>query len=145
MEQAQNMITRRVTVARNRSAQEAISATGCKQEVDPVVLAHMSHGDSDEVDLYFFSLNDKEMSCEKLMEEYSLRGLKPADPFAVAAANEADPSLADEYANSTVWRDSKGQWYFVGFLVCEGDRVIGAFQLSYSKVGGDAFYAGVHK
>ena len=48
-------------------------------------------------------------------KEYELRGFKPADPYLLAADNEADPAFADEKRNSTHWKNAKGKWCLAAF------------------------------
>jgi hypothetical protein len=43
-----------------------------------------------------------------------LQCLEP-DPYAQAAVNEEDPSFADDYPNTTQWRDADGNYCFAAY------------------------------
>ena len=91
---AGDVIIRRMRVNRSRSPQEALAATGRKQYVTDAVVAHMPRGEGDEAEIFFFKVG-RWISDDDLEKEYSSRGLVPADPFSLAAVNEADPAFAD--------------------------------------------------
>lgn len=103
-----------VKVNRVRSPQEAIDATGCVQDTDHKIVDAMPKGEGDEVDVAFFQIKTArrkgEFSDDELGNEFELRGLKPADPFSVAAVNEAYPEFANEKVHSTHWKDADGNW-----------------------------------
>ena len=114
VEAVSNLIVRRVKVDRSCSPQQALSATGRKQYTDRGVVKTMPRGEGEEAEIVFFSLG-RYVRDEELEKEYVVRGLKPADPYSLAAVNEADPAFADMYPNSTHWRDSDGKWCYVAF------------------------------
>ena len=116
-----NMITRVVSVNRKRYAQQALDATGRKQYVNSDVVIAMPSGEGEEAEVIFFKLG-KYVSDANLDKEYDLRGLKPADPYSLAAVNEADPAFADEHPNCTHWKDAKGKWCFAAFDHWDGGR-----------------------
>jgi hypothetical protein len=62
----------------------------------------------------FFKLN-RYVSDADLDKEYELRGLKPADPYSLAAVNEDDPAFADDHPNGTHWKDGDGNWCYAVF------------------------------
>lgn len=109
-----NMIVRRVRVNRNREPQEVIKATGRNQYVNDSVVACMPRGEGESTDVVFFTLG-RYVSDDDLGKEYDLRGLKPADPYSLAAINEADPAFADGHPNGTHWKDSDDKWCFLAF------------------------------
>ena len=109
------MIIRKVRVNRNRLPQEVLDATGRKQYVDKGVVASMPHGESDEVEVVFFK-EDCFLSDDELEKRFAQHNLKPADPYSLAAVNEADPVFADEHPNGTHWKDSNGKWCYAAFL-----------------------------
>lgn len=74
----------------------------------------MPRGDGDESDVIFFKPG-RSVSDVDLDKEYALRGLVPADPYALAAVNEADPAFADEHPNGTHWKDADGNWCYTAF------------------------------
>ncbi|MBX4210510.1 hypothetical protein KW783_00870 [Candidatus Parcubacteria bacterium] len=90
-----------------------------KQFTDRKVVDAMPRGDGAEVEVIFFKpdLSDRNgfISDDDLEKEFELRGLKPSDPYSVAAVNEADAAFADEKPHGTHWKDSKGKWCFVAF------------------------------
>jgi hypothetical protein len=109
-----NLIVRRVSVNRTRKPQAVLDATGRAQYTDRKVVDAMPKGEGDEVEVVFFKPDLSErngfISDDDLEKEFELRGLKPADPYSVAAVNEADPAFADEKPNGTHWKDAKGNW-----------------------------------
>ncbi|OGY64581.1 MAG: hypothetical protein A3B92_00400 [Candidatus Harrisonbacteria bacterium RIFCSPHIGHO2_02_FULL_42_16] len=117
-------ITRIVRVNRIRSPQEALNATGRNQYVNPDVINAMPKGEGEKTKVVFFSLGHW-VSDEDLEREYEARGLKPVDPYSLAAVNEADPAFADSHPNSTHWKDSNGQWCYTVFChwIAGGRRV----------------------
>ena len=120
------LISRTVTVNRKRSGKEALTATGRKLYVTDSVVADMPNGEGGEVEVFFFKpdLTSRKgsISDDDLDKEYELRGLEPADPYALAAANEADPAFADKYPNGTHWKDADGNWCFATFDRWVGDE-----------------------
>lgn len=121
VEMFSDMIVRRVTVNRTRSPQDAIAATGRNRYVDKDVIAMMPRGDGDESDVIFFKPG-RSVSDVDLDKEYALRGLVPADPYALAAVNEADPAFADEHPNGTHWKDADGNWCYAAFNRWDDER-----------------------
>jgi hypothetical protein len=121
-------IIRTVKVNRNRTAREAIEATGRKFYGDRVVVDTMPGGKATEVELHIFKLDLSKrggwISDDDLEKEFDLRGLKPVDPFALAALNEADPAFADEKPNATHWKDVQGDWCYAIFRRWGGERVV---------------------
>lgn len=146
VEAVSNTIARRVTVTRIRPPQSALDATGRRQYTNPEVVAEMpgfQESLSEEVDVYFFQLG-RYVSDEELDREYELRGLKPADPYALAAVNEIDPAFADGYPNGTDWKDSRGRWCFAMFGTWRGERHVHVDR--YGSVWDDGWwFAGVRK
>ncbi len=116
-------IIRTVKVDRKRTPKEVLKATGRNQYVTDNVVAKMPKGEGDEVDVVFFKLG-RYISDNDLEKEYELRGLIPADPYSVAAVNEADPAFADERPNGTHWKDKDGNWCFAAFIRWSGVRVV---------------------
>lgn len=112
-------IVRTAKVNRNRSPQKAIEATHRAQYMDRQVVDMMPTGEGDEVEVVFFKPDLSQcngfISDDELEKEFELRGLKPADPFSVAAVNEADPAFADQTPHGTHWKDDKGNWCFAAF------------------------------
>lgn len=119
-------IVRRVRVNRARSPQEALDATGRKQYTDHKVVDSMPRGEGDEVEVVFFKpdLSDKgdHISSDDLKKEFEKRILEPADPYSLAAVNEADPAFADEHPNGTDWKNADGQWCFATFYRWDRER-----------------------
>lgn len=138
-----NMILLAVKVNRNRSAQEAINATGRKKYLTDSVVANMPHGEGEETEVVFFKLG-RDVSVKNLEKEYELRGLKP-DPIAQAAVNEADPAFADEHPNGSQWKDADGKYCFAAFdRWDDGERSVGVDRYDRGWFG-DWWFAGVRK
>ena len=107
-------ISVRCAVNRTRAAEEVLKAINRVQHVNDEVAETMPRGEGEEAVVCFFKL-DRFISDDKLEEKYELRGLKPADPYSLAAVNAADPSFADEHPNGTHWKDAQGEWCYVAF------------------------------
>jgi hypothetical protein len=143
VEAVSEMIVRRVKVNRFRSSQEALDATGRRQYCDPAVVVAMPVGEGEEVDLYFFP-NKRRLSDAELEEEFDWHGLKP-DPRAQIAANEADPSLADDYPNATHWKDADDNWCYAAFgRWCSDEPIVHVIRRGDELEGG-GWFAGVPK
>jgi len=114
VEAISNLIVRRVTVNRTCTPQEAIDATGRTQYTDRTIVDAMPRGEGEETEVIFFNLG-RYVSDDNLDKEYELCGLIPADPYSLAAVNEADPTFADDHPNATHWKDSSGKWCYAAF------------------------------
>ena len=138
-----NLITRIVKVDRKRSPQEVLKATGRKQYVTDSVVAEMPKGEGEETEVIFFNIG-RVVSDNDLEKEYELRGLIPADPYSLAAVNEADPAFADEHPNGTHWKDAGGNWCFASFGLWVDDRRVLVYRIGHDwRV--DWWFAGVRK
>lgn len=125
-----NQIIRHAIVNRTRTPQGALDATGRKQYTDTDVVAEMPQGDGDETDVVFFKLG-RYISDDDLEKEYEMRGLMPADPYALSAVNEADPAFADEHPNCTHWKDKDGKWCYAAFDRWVDDRNVHVDRLGH--------------
>ena len=143
VEAISNLITRHAKVNRIRKAQVAIDATGRRQYTDKDVVDAMPNGEGEEVEVVFFNLG-RYVSDTDLDKEYELRGLKPADPFSLAAVNEVDPAFADQKPNATHWKDSNGKWCYAAFYQWYGERLVYALRHVSGWVGG-WWFAGLRK
>lgn len=122
VEMVSNLIVRLVKVNRTRTPQQALDATGRKPYTYRKVVDSMPKGVGEEAEVVFFNLG-RYVTDDELEKEYELRGLKPADPYSLAAVNEADPAFADENPNGTHWKDADGKWCFAAFSRwCDGGR-----------------------
>ena len=78
--------------------------------------------DVEEAEVFFFKPRpqayDKNglISDDRLEAEYDFHDFKPADPYAQAAVNEADPNFANDHPNGTHWKDKDGKWCFASFF-----------------------------
>lgn len=119
VEAVSNLIVRRVKVNRTQSGQECLDQLDRKQYTDRKVVDSMPHGKGKEVEVVFFkpdlSERNGNISDNDLDKEYELRGLKPADPYSVAAVNKADPAFADEKPHGTHWKNADGAWCSASF------------------------------
>lgn len=122
-EAVSDLIIRRVKVNRSRAPGEAIKATGWSCYVDDTVVDTMPNGEGDEVEVCFFQVGHY-VSDADLEKEYELRGLTPADPYSLAAVNEADPAFADDHPNSTHWKNADGKWCYAAFHRWDGERSV---------------------
>ncbi|RNJ51370.1 hypothetical protein [Methylocystis hirsuta] len=107
-------IIRTVRVNRARTPQEALAATERRQDVNDAAVAEMPRGDSDEAEVIFFKVG-RWISDDDLEKEYELRGLVPADPYALAAVNEQDPVFSVDYPNGTHWKNANDRWCYAAF------------------------------
>ncbi|KKS65237.1 MAG: hypothetical protein UV34_C0022G0008 [Parcubacteria group bacterium GW2011_GWB1_42_6] len=123
VEAVSNTIVRCARVNRQRSPREMLDATGRKQCTNSGVVEAMPRGEDEETEIFFFQLG-LEISDADLEKEYALRGLVAADPYSLAAVNEADPAFADAYPNSTHWKDSADTWCYLAFDRWRGGRVV---------------------
>ena len=150
VERRASVIIRRVRVNRTRSPQEILNATGRKQYTDPTVVDSMPKGEGEEVEVHFFksdaSAYDKNgwISDDNLEKQFELRGLKPADPYSVAAVNEADPAFADERPNGTHWQNADGKWCYSAFFHWDDERGVDVDYYDYGWPGG-WWFAGLRK
>ncbi|HBV33181.1 TPA: hypothetical protein DIC39_02305 [Patescibacteria group bacterium] len=108
-----NIIARAVKVVRSRTPKEMIKALGRAEYTDNSVVKAIPKGEGDEVIVEFFKLGQY-VSMNDLAREYAKRGLTP-DPYAQAAANEADPTFADKHPNGAQWKDEDGNWCYIAF------------------------------
>ncbi|MEK7509154.1 MAG: hypothetical protein AAB605_00395 [Patescibacteria group bacterium] len=113
-ERFSDMIIRCVQVNRARAPQDALKATGRNLYVNDAVVKTMPKGEGDEAEMHFFKL-DRWTSDEDLKQEFDKRGFKAADPYSLAAVNEADPVFADTHPNGTHWKDASGKWCYAAF------------------------------
>lgn len=128
VESVSNMFVRRVAVNRARTPEETLNATGRKIEIpDTVYLENMRflqripRGKEVEVDVHFFTVNHySNFSSPELDKEYALRCLKPADPYSLAAAIEADPLFFDRQEVGTHWKMHLSSWGFMKFYSRDG-------------------------
>lgn len=143
VEAASNMVVRRVRVNRCRTPEQVIEATGRHQRINPNVVNAWPCGNGEEVEVWFFKL-DRYISDPDLDREFELRGFKPADPYSIAAVNEADPAFADGHPNCTHWKDASGNWCYTAFYRWGGGRSVGVGRNS-SGWGGHWWFAGLRK
>lgn len=106
---ASKIIVRTVQVNRARTPQEAIAATRRKQYLNNAVVEAMPRGEGDTATVYFVNL-DRWVGVADLQPELAKIGYKLADPYALLAANEADPNFAKKYSNATQWQDAEGKF-----------------------------------
>ncbi|MBI5798420.1 MAG: hypothetical protein HZB10_00625 [Candidatus Yonathbacteria bacterium] len=150
VEAVSSMTVRHATVNRNRTPQEAIDATGRNKYLINDVVAIMPQGEGDEAEVFFFkpdaSAYDKNgnISDDEVSKQFELRGLKPAEPYAFAAVNEADPAFADEHPNGTHWKDADGNWCYIAFNSWSAERNVSVGR-GNGKWSGGWWFAGCRK
>lgn len=143
------IVRRVVKVNRNRPPHEALKATARNLYVTDSVVAAMPKGEGSETEVIFFKpgpeaykngwINDADLD-----NEYEKRGLKPADPYSLAAVNEVDPLFADEYPNSTHWKDADGKWCYTAFYRWDGGRSVDVYRDGFGWRD-DWWFAGLRK
>lgn len=126
-----DMIVRCVSVNRALTPQQVLDATGRKKYVNTEVVASMPKGEGEKAELVFFkpdsSAYDENglISDDDLEKQFESHGLKPCDPYSLAAYNAENPAFADEHPNSTHWKDSEGKWCYAAFSRWGGaERVV---------------------
>lgn len=94
---------------------QALEATGRKIYGDKrVALDHVPRWESGERKVMLYPVESL-MDDLQLDQKCDQSGLKAADPFALAALNGEDSSLADTRQNATHWRDTDGKWCSLSF------------------------------
>ena len=145
VEMVSSLIIRHVTVDRTQTPKQVLDATGRIQYTDGKVVESMPKGTGEGADVCFFKLGHW-ISDDDLEKECDLRGLTPADPYSLAAVNEADLAFADEHPNGTHWKDANGRWCFVTFSRWGDERRVAVYR-GGSGCGWDDywFFGGVRK
>lgn len=138
-----DLIVRRVSVNRHRSARGAIEATGRKPYVTNDVVDAMPRGVGIETELVFFKVG-RWLTVQELDAEYTLRNLDAADPFSLAAVNEADPAFAEERPNATQWKDAQGKHCYATFRRWDDKRSVHVYRYG-SDWYDDWWFAGLRK
>jgi hypothetical protein len=117
------IVHRGVKVNRNRTPQEAIAATGRKQNVDNGALVSMPRGVGEVVDLYYVKRDcfTNDAAWETYLNQLGLI----CDPYAQAADNEANPAFADEHPNGSHWKNARDEWCFSAFSRWVVERGVG--------------------
>lgn len=116
-------VVRRVKVNRKRTPMQAIDATDRAKYVDEDVVAAMPKGEGKEVEVRFFRIG-RWITPVELEQEYERRGYKPADPYTLAAINEADPAFANDKPNGTQWKDGDGKYCYAAFHRWDDEREV---------------------
>lgn len=138
-----SVIVRRVLVNRDSTPREMLGTLDRKLHIDNDILHTMSHGKEIETEVHFFKVG-QDMSDDDLEKEYALRGLVAADPYAVAAVNSDDTTFAENYANGTHWKDSRGRWCYFACGRWIGERRLYVY-LADSVWSDRWWFAGVRK
>ncbi len=102
--------TRKVKVNRFRRPEDMLNLAGWKADLRGCGFSEIPTVDLQEVEVVFFKTDpdDTAVVGSEGVKVYDLLGLKP-DPYATAAANEQDLTLADKYPNAVQWRIGVGQ------------------------------------
>jgi hypothetical protein len=120
-----------------------VVATGRKKYGDDKVIESMPRGEGEDVEVVFFNIG-RFVTPAQLLEEYEKRGLKPADPYSLAAVNLDDPAFADEKPNATQWQDSAGKYCYAAFYRWLDERAVGVDRNAFDWVG-HWWFAGLRK
>lgn len=134
-EKGSSVIVRIRSIDRIRSPRAALEATGRHLQLTKDVVETMPRGEGNEAEIILFPLHVA-MSNKKLVEYYG--HLVPADPYTLAAMNEADPAFADERPHATHWKEVKGHWCFAEFRCSRGRRSVSVDRIY--GFGWDAFW-----
>lgn len=136
------MIFLTVDVDRSRTPWGAIMATGrihsCVTEGRVQNMPGGGDGVEEGVEVAFFEPTNEELnfSCDSdrackggampqgVAEIIMGRGLEPCDPYTLAAILEKNPSFADEYSVTTVWRCEEDPWSSSGWC----DAIFGRWE-----------------
>jgi hypothetical protein len=141
VEAVSDLISRFVSVNRDRTPDEALSATDRNKYVTADVVKAMPRGTGEKVEVVFFKVS-RDISDDDLEKEYALRGLVPADAYSLAAVNEADPSFADDRPNATHWKDENDKWCYAAFDRWDDGRSVDVGRSGYDW-GDDWWFAGL--
>lgn len=150
VETLRTMFVRRVFVNRDRTPQELIHAMRWRgfscPYLDPTLLNTMPRGEGDEVEVVFFRLGYfvKEAALKK---EHKILGLKPVDPYSLAAVNEVEGRFAYEHESGTYWKDAQGNRGCMTFKGHPSDGPkMSVFQpATDAHWGPDYWFAGIRK
>jgi hypothetical protein len=105
-----------VTVNRDLTAEEALSASGRRRYSDEAVENTMPSGGSGvekNVVVEFFKL-ERFATYEEVSHQYEERQLAP-DPRALVQANTDSFFFADDHPNCTIWKGANGSWRYITF------------------------------
>ena len=150
VEMIADIIVRIVPVNRARAPEKMLDATGRRQYVDKNVVKTMPRGAGNDAEMHFFKPRPEEYTRPGFMSDADLekaldrRGLKAADPYSLAAVNEADPAFADERPNCTHWKNAAGKWCYATFRRWGGERGVDVDRDGYDWNGG-WWFAGLRK
>lgn len=144
VEDINKRIVRVVTVSRGRTPKQALDACGRRQNVEDAVVDAMPRGEGDRVEVVLFPVRYM-ISDDDAEKEYERRGLKPADPYSLAAVNEDDPGFSYDYPNKTHWKDADGCWCSALFGHWGGTQSVGIGRCDDSKQHDGWWLAGLHK
>lgn len=149
VEAKSSLVTRIVFVNRTRTPQQALDATRRHQVTIQKIVNSMPRGEGKSVKVIFFKPDKSAyerglIGKVDLVAQYKLRGLKPADPIALCAVNETDPTFANEMPNITHWNDSdSGGCYIVFGRTDIGDANVHVNFENDIKWGDRWWFAGV--
>jgi len=151
VEAVSGMIVRIVNNVIARTPRVALEATGRQLYVDDDVVATMPKGAKGKAPVYFFKPDPSAydvnglISDDNVEKEFDRHGLKPVDPYRLAAVNEADPAFADEHPNATHWKGADGKWCYAAFYRWgDGGRSVRVDRDDYDW-GGHWWFAGCRK
>jgi hypothetical protein len=151
VEAISSLIVRVVNVVRSRAARAALEATGRRLYVTESVVKAMPKGEAETVEVCFFKPDPSEydrnglISDDDLEKAFDLRGLKPVDPYSLAAVNEAEPAFADDRPNGTHWKDADGNWCYAAFHRWDDGRCVYVSRRDDSGWSDGWWFAGVRK
>jgi hypothetical protein len=102
----------------NQTPQEILNSCGREflNTTDCDILPHLPRREEDEVEVFFFKMKESasRISNTTLIREYSIRGLKPIDPYSLSIINKDTPYFSSEYPNATIWQHND-RWCYMSF------------------------------
>ncbi|MBX4195417.1 hypothetical protein KW796_00465 [Candidatus Parcubacteria bacterium] len=92
-------------------------------EGSPEMIEAMPRGRAKKIEAYFFRLG-YEMDIHEVKYKYKVHGLRPLDPYSLAAINAHDQDFADECNNATYWEvEAQDGWRSLAFHGGPKDRM----------------------
>lgn len=142
-----NLLVKTVKVDLLLSPQQIAESTGRVPYFNKEILETVPRCKNRIVDVFFFPAghNQNQISNEDLNREYENYNLVPVDFYSLAKVNSDDPTFADQYPNTTQWRNQSGKLCVARFFSWSAEKRIFVFELDRSKYFGCWWFGGVRK
>jgi hypothetical protein len=123
-EEISSMLVHHVeNVDRGVSAYDLLKLTQRKLHVEHPLANSLPRDGRESDDVFFFRIPRGTRNID-LEQVFAKRGLKPADPYALAQVNLDDEAFSGRYPNATYWRDEMGRFVGLAFYEKDGARSI---------------------